>query len=67
MTVYTIRSWNNHNPQQFAEYDEAVSAAVDRAKEENALVKLLDNDLDEEMIVCPDGTFSKWHAVEEGN
>ena len=61
MTDYTITSWNQTNPEDFADYDAAHAAAVSRAASEETLIHIHDNSDGTRADVYVDGTIGKWH------
>lgn len=58
--TFTVKSWNNANPQQFDDYALAVPTARLRAENEKAIVHLRDNTTEYVRSVHPDGTTGKW-------
>lgn len=60
MAKFTIRSWNNTNAAEFADYEAALDAAKVRAAAEGSLVKVRDEEAEEVLSVSADGSFGKW-------
>jgi len=60
MATFTIRSWNNANPEHMdCSESTAKARAVTRAQAEGSIVKLRDNTLEYVLTVYPDGSFGK--------
>jgi hypothetical protein len=58
--TFTIRSWDNTNPETFDDYETALAAARARAARERKLVKLRENAIELVAPVAPDGTLGTW-------
>lgn len=60
MAAFTVKSWNNTNPEDFAAIAGAEARAIGRAQSEGALVKLRDNETGYVRTYSAAHGWSKW-------